>query len=205
MNLDRTKRMNEMVLLEEDWAKKIILSSDPIQKLKEFPLFENYYLLTRLEYYSLFSCDVHDSHKNFLFIGGGPFPISAILLTLNYNVNVTVLDLNKNSLEIAKALIERFNLQDRIFFENSSAENFDKYDLFEVIIIAAMVGQDEYEKSVVFDKIYSKSNFGTHILARTSDSHIYPKLNKKVYGNFNPILHVRPLQKVRNSFFVFKK
>jgi len=131
-------------------------------------------------------------------------PISAILYALKHNLKIKVLDLNKEAIKISRKVVKALKLEENISIELSSAEEFDNYDKYEVIIVAAMAGSNEKEKEKIFTQIRNSIKKGTHILARTSESRVYPKITKKIYRNLIPLLKVSPGKGITNSLIILK-
>jgi nicotianamine synthase len=193
--------------LESYWTKEIIKSDESKEKLKEFPYYNNYEDLTCLEWNSLKACKIHHHHKNTLFIGGGPLPLTAIILAVEYNANVTILDIDKNAVELSNSLIEKLGLRNKVEVISSSAQEFLDYDKFEVIFIASLVGNSIKEKKNIFSWIREKSKQGTHILARSvygKRKLLYQPLDSRVYNGFKPVIEVRPLNEIINSVIVLR-
>lgn len=192
--------------LERFWTEKIVQSKNPKKTLSKFPYLKNYQKLTQIEWYSLLSCTSHKKH-NILFAGGGPLPLTAIVLAEKYNQHITILDIDKTACELAIRVVKSLKLEKRIKIINSDASCFADYKNFNVIMIAALAGTTKYVKQEILKQIKSTSLKGTHILARSSFGArelLYRPLDKKLYKFFTPILEVRPLNDVVNSAIIFK-
>ncbi len=188
--------------LEKYWAQKIIKSSKPDATLKDFVYLENYQKLTRLEWFSLKSCSFHKRHS-ILFIGGGPLPMTAIILASAYKQKVTILERERVAFQIASKLIQKLKLNKKIQVVNSDALDFNLYYKHNVIFLAALVSQ----KNKVLSKIKLKIKKNTHILARSSwgtRKILYKPLSKSSFNIFKPIIEIKPMNDIVNSFIIFK-
>jgi nicotianamine synthase len=191
--------------LELFWAKQIIFSENPIEMLNNFPYLKNYQDLTKLELSNLKNCLLHDEH-NYLFIGGGPLPMTAILLAKEYDLTVTILDNNKQACALSQKLIQLLNLQNKISIINKDGEIYN-YCKHNVIYIAALAGTNSESKQKIFNKIKKTAPDNAHILARTSWRNrklLYKPLDDYVYEFFKPIIKVDPYTEIVNSFVIFR-
>jgi len=191
--------------LERYWVKRILRSKDSAEELEKFPYIDNYRKLTQMEWYSLLSYTTHKSH-NVLFAGGGPLPLTAIILAQKYIGKVTVIDTDKHACELATKLINKIGLDKKINVINADAEGFANYADFNVVMVAALAGVEDDTKKKILEKIKSDSKTNTHILARSSwglREILYRPIDKDLYKLFNPIVEVRPQNDVVNSVVIF--
>lgn len=191
--------------LELHWANNIIRSSNPEEELKRFPYLQNYLDLTKLEINSLNACTTHNSHK-FLFVGGGPLPMTALVLAKKYKISSTVLDMNEEAVEKAKNVIKSLHLSNLIEVKYISGENFN-YKNYNVVFIAALAGLDSQTKNRIFQQIKSTASRGTHIMARSSWRNrklLYKPLDTSIYKVFKPIIKVDPFNDIVNSIIILK-
>lgn len=193
--------------LERFWAKRIVNSKTPLQMLKRFPYLENYRKLTQMEWVGLQSCTVHTGH-NVLFLGGGPLPLTAIILAQEYNIKVTVLDVSEDAVNLSSRLIKKLNLDDKVQVIHMSGQRFERYHEYDVIFLAALAGVHDSEKQAIFSQIHHSAAPETHILARSSygkRQYLYRPLNLDAYKNLSPIIEIRPYHDVVNSVVIFKQ
>jgi nicotianamine synthase len=192
--------------LERYWVEKILASENAEEMLRSFPYFQNYKELTKLEYYALNGCVEHSDHQ-MLFIGGGPLPLTAIVLALDFGVKSTVLDIDESAVALSTELIRRLGLENMIQVVQKSGAEFTEYSDFNVIFIAALAGIDAKTKRGIFSQVKKFANKGTHILARSSWGNrklLYRPLSKRLFKEFTPIIEVNPFHQVVNSVVVFK-
>lgn len=191
--------------LEKYWVNKILKSKDPKKTLEDFPYINNYRKLTQMEWDTLLSCTTHTSHK-ILFAGGGPLPLTAIILAQHYVDKVTVIDVDKEACDLAIQLTNKLGLDKKIEFIHTDASNFGHYSDFNVILVAALAGVESKTKEKILKKIKINSKPQTHILARSSwglREILYRPIEKDLYKLFNPIVEVHPQNDVVNSVVVF--
>lgn len=191
--------------LEMYWAKEIINSEKPQTKLKAFPYYKNYSDLTKLELYSLQSCIEHKDHK-VVFVGGGPLPMTAIMLAIEHNIDSTIIDCDETAVEQAKKLLMALNLDNKIRVEFADGVNYD-YSNHNTIYIAALAGLNNKIKNQIFKQIKSTSQKGTHLIARSSWRNrklLYKPISTSIYKIFQPIIKVDPFNDIVNSIIILK-
>ncbi len=188
--------------LEKYWSNRIIESERPEEEIKKFPYFKNYEKLVAFEYATLVGC-CSDLEKNAVFVGGGPLPFTAIMLAKDYGFNVTVIDRDKKAVSQAKKLFDALDLDINVV--KSSAENFSDYNDFNVIHVAAMVGQSKSQELKVFNTIRRQMDEHSHLVARTVHGErklLYRPVSREVKNMFNVEAEKRPSRDVVNSTVV---
>lgn len=191
-------------LLERFWANKIAISSDPPVTLTTFPYYQNYLDLVQLEFFSLKGCTQHQIH-HFLFVGGGPLPLTAIILAKEYGVSVTVLDYDHDACLASKLLISKLGLQNQINIINQDGSSYLDYGKYDVISVAALAGTDDTVKKNILLQIKSNAKPKTHILARSAWGNrqlLYKSIDRQLYEIFTPIIEVHPQNHVVNSVII---
>jgi nicotianamine synthase len=192
--------------LEKYWAQKIIHGADARALIREFPYFENYVKLAQLEWSSLLSCTTHRMH-NICFVGGGPLPLTAIILAETHGQAVTVLDKDRRACGISRKLIQRLDLDEKISVVEADACAYEDYGKFNVIMVAALAGMEKREKEKILLNIKRYAGQETHILARSSwgaRELLYRPLDSKFSKLFHPVMEVIPQNDVINSIVIFK-
>ncbi len=192
--------------LEKYWAEKIVRSDDPKGVMEDFPYMENYQKLTRMEWFSLLSCEAHEEHGIF-FAGGGPLPLTAILLARDYGQKVTVADIDADACDFSMRLVKALGLDKKITVINADAAEYEGYGGFNVIIVAALAGLEKGMKGRILGKIKKHALRGAHVLARSSwgmRELLYRPLEPEACDGFKRIIEVRPRNDVVNSIVIFK-
>jgi nicotianamine synthase len=191
--------------LEKYWTNKLLNQTD--SQISDFPYYKNYKDLTRLEYYSLLACGVPARHKP-LFIGGGPLPLTAIVLAQDYDVVNTVLEPDPDAYMLSKQLIKKLNLQTKIKIINSRGEDFNCYNEYDVIYIAALAGIEKEIKEKIFTKITETTKNNIHVLARSSWGNrriLYKPIDLRKIVKLKPTLEIHPHNEIVNSVIIFEK
>lgn len=193
--------------MELYWARKIISSKNPDLTLSKFPYIDNYKKLTKMEWFSLLGCTNHNSH-NILFVGGGPLPLTAILLSLDFGMNVTILEKDKSASYISKKLIEKLRLDSSIKVIHQDATKYLDYSNYNIIIVAALAGADSNTKRIILKRINRYIKTGSHIVARSSwgmRKILYRPIDRDAFSMFKTVIEVRPHNDVVNSVVIFSK
>lgn len=192
--------------MEVYWAKKILASKNPNKELETFWYYKNYEQLVDLEYLNVIC--LYKSIQKILFIGGGPLPLTAILLCKKYGLTCTILEKDSESYSISVTLVEKLGLSSNVTIINTDAEKYNGYNKFDLIYLAAMVGHDETTKSNIISLIHTKIRKGKLLLCRSSHGTrklLYTPIAKKLLKEVNPVLEVRPYNSIINSFFILQK
>ncbi len=189
--------------LEKFWTAKILASKNPKAALRKFPYHGNYVKLTQLEWLSLLGCTSHRDHK-VVFVGGGPLPLTAILLAQVYGKHVTIVEKEKEAAVLSAKLCRALGLQKQVSIVNVAAEDFTGYKKFNTFFVAALAGLERRTKSAIIAKIQKLAPAHSHILARSSWGS-----REILYRPFDLALHrtkaiveVRPHNDVVNSFYI---
>lgn len=101
--------------------------------------------------------------KRALFVGSGPFPISAIWLHRRLGIPVDGFDVSLDAIERSRELIDKLNLSHAINVVHEGAPSYDVFD-YDVIIIALLAKP----KSLILENIYNSAKKDCEIICRTS-------------------------------------
>ncbi len=191
--------------LEKYWAQEIIHNKNPKKALQRFPYFQNYQQLTQLEWFSLLGC--HHNHKhNFLFVGGGPLPLTALILAQKYQQTVTILEKEQEAVHLSQSLINILKMSEQIKIIHTDAQAYSDYGKYSVINIAALAGSALKEKTNIISRIHKYTKNDAHILARSSWGSrkiLYKPFPKQDF--LAPVLEIHPQNEIINSVLIFKK
>lgn len=116
-----------------------------------------------------------------LFIGSGPFPITAILLSMFTKCFVDCYEKNKIFANMSKKVIEKMSLSNKIKIYNKKGENISE-NKYSVIVIALL----SKPKDKILNNIWNESIKGTRIICRTSDG-----VREAFYEQTDPILLIK--------------
>jgi nicotianamine synthase len=193
--------------MELYWAKRIVLSKEPTQEIKQFWYYTNYEQLVDLEYSNV-RYVYYKNIETVLFVGGGPLPLTAILLCEKYDIKSTILEKDKLSYEISLALIEKLKLGNKVKVINIAAEKYSDYDKFNLVYLASLVGNSAPNKNKIINTIYTSIQKDCLLLCRSSHGTrtlLYASISKTLLKKIRPVLEVRPYNSIINSFFILQK
>ncbi|KAH8649698.1 Nicotianamine synthase [Tricladium varicosporioides] len=169
--------------LESYWAKTIATK----QILATFPYNQNYIDLTRLELSSLLAIHPNLSDiRQIAFIGSGPLPLTSLQLLKELNseagpfsnrggkrnVEILNVDFSETAIEISSSLCARLGLEHHardMKFLHADATNLPKGLLkdYDVVFLAALVGNGQEEKEAVLRKVVGELREGTLVVVRS--------------------------------------
>lgn len=120
-----------------------------------------------------------------LFIGSGPFPITAILINKFSGCSVICVEKDKNRSIISKEVIQSLGLSKNIRVLNGKGENIG-CNSFSVAIIALLVKP----KSEILDNLSRQAIADARIICRTSDGArqaFYEQANPEIFSRYKII------------------
>lgn len=192
--------------MELHWADKIIKSKNPNSELEKFWYYKNYEDLVTLEYINIIS--INKKVKKVLFVGGGPLPLTTIILANKYNILCEVLERDEVSFLKSTTLIKSLELENKVKIIKITAEKHNSYTKYDLIYLAALVGENEKSKNKMINHIYKAISKNSLFLCRSSHGSrkiIYNPINKNIFKKLKPLLEVRPYNSIINSFFILQK
>jgi nicotianamine synthase len=193
--------------LERFWAEEMLNADDPQVALRRFPYFENYVALTNLEWSSLAACKRHRTHS-ILFCGGGPLPLTAILLALEHGVRSTVIDRSRDAVDLATRVVEALGLKNAITIVHADARLFESFKDYNTIFVAALAGADDRDKADIFGRIRLEAPEDVHVMARSSWGNrtlLYRPLPVTIYDDLVLVAEVRSPGDIVNSVVIFRR
>lgn len=135
-------------------------------------------------------------------------PLTAIMLAREFGVFSTVIDCDKAAVELSKKVINQLGLAAMIKIRHVDAREFEDYERFSVIFVAALAGLLPTDKENIFLRIKQKAKKETHIIARSSWGNrklLYRPLSSDTYRYFEPVLRIDPYTDIVNSVVILKK
>lgn len=143
--------------LEFDFAEKYLPGKLPI---REYPLYGRFRRLIRKE---VELAGISENDRT-LFIGSGPFPISAILLADSTFAQIDCLDTDPNAIEKSVQVLKILGFEDqvKVFQGDGATGNMLNYD----VIIIALLAQP---KERIIDNIWRHASKDSRIICRTSE------------------------------------
>ncbi|KAH5106895.1 hypothetical protein HBI46_101220 [Parastagonospora nodorum] len=207
--------------LEKFWAGRIIQDAeaqptlDPKSLLASFPYHQNYIDLSNLEMATLSAYLSHNlPPKNIAFIGSGPLPLTSLCILDRYpSSTVHNIDRDATALSVSKTLCQKLGY-DRMTFSRediTAQESKTKWEDFDVVFLAALVGCDTASKISILKSLAQKLTVGTLVVARSAKGLrevLYPVLElsnelERETG-LEILVEVHPWTKVVNSVVVMR-
>ena len=215
--------------LESHWAKRIIGpdGSTPAQvdeRLATFPYYANYEELARLEMHAILACSPpHPSAvpKRVAFIGSGPMPLTSLCLLRSLNdsgvrsppdTTVLNIDCDQAAIDTSADLVRALGPYALgMEFKCADAAASDCRDLreFNVVYVAALVGQTQMEKEDIILRVASRMKRGALLVMRSAwglRTCLYPELDitasEEMRAALRPCLVLHPYGEVVNSVVV---
>lgn len=191
--------------LETYWSQRIASSTSPAASLTEFPYYKNYDLLVRSEQESLVDSPLkRDSQV--LFVGGGPLPLSAILLAIHTGASITCLDTDVTATALAKRLVTSLALTPFVSCITGAVDDVTEWETYTHVIVAALAGLATHEKLHIARVIADRAVTSTHVLWRGSDALgvlLYPPLPRTLRVHLMPVHHVPSQPPIINTIDIF--
>jgi nicotianamine synthase len=202
-------------LLEDAWSRRALAAADARAETATFPYFGNYEQLARLELHALAGAGHHPQvARRVCFIGGGPLPLSAMLLCRHLTAQVTVVDRDIEAVELSRRLVDRLVPAERIsvvLADAASASDMARAVAgCDVVVVAALVGTTRAQKRAALRAIGTSVEPGTHVVVRSADglrSLLYPTVDVCDVRDAGlvPEILVHPFGEVINSVLVARR
>lgn len=189
--------------MELDFARRFLESKDSELALEDFKYYLNYKTLVNLE---VSNTKILLQPKKILFVGGGPLPLSAIILARDYNFDVTILECDRIAFDFSHKIIDKLKTKN-ITILNQDAYDYKLYQEHDLIYFAALVSGEYKSRLGLINSTYDKLNQGSVILCRSAHDArclLYNNINKKDLIKY-PTLEVIPYNDIVNSFLILQK
>ncbi len=202
--------------LEALWAERVLAAADPLQTLEAFPYLDNYRQLTRMEVHALAGAGHRPRPgRGLCFLGGGPLPLSALLLHQELAGPVVVVDRDVRAAELAAGVLARLapgaDLRVQVADASRPGDLAGALAGCDVVLVAALVGRSRPEKRQVLASVGQAMEPGGYLLARSAHglrSLLYPVADVEDLSaaiGFAPQVLVHPLGDVVNSALVARR
>ena len=202
-------------LLEGVWARRALAADDPRAETAAFPYFGNYEQLARLELHALAAVGHRpEATRRVCFVGGGPLPLSALLLSRTLAVEVTVVDRDTDAVELSRRLLDRLAPAQRISVVAADAESTADITRVvagcDVVVVAALVGMTGMQKRAALRAVGASVEPGTYVVVRTAEglrSLLYPVVDVRDlhHAGLAPEVVVHPFGEVINSVLIARR
>jgi nicotianamine synthase len=203
-------------LLEQAWAHRVLEAADPWAELSRFTYLENYQQLSCLEMHTLRGAGhVPRPGGRVCFLGGGPLPVSALLMHQELGAAVDVVDNEPQAADLARRLLNRVAPGPGLYVTQADATSAeDMAQLLagcDVVVVAALVGHTREQKRSVLRAVGRALDPGAYLVVRSAHG-----LRSLLYAVVEPgeVAHaagcvpqvlVHPLSDVVNSVLVARR
>jgi nicotianamine synthase len=160
-------------LLEQAWAHRVLGAADPWAELGRFTYLANYQQLIRLEVRTLAGAGhVSRLGGRVSFLGGGPLPVSALLMHRELGAAVDVVDNEPRAAGLARQLLDRLAPGPglRVVLADATCAE-DMAQLLpgcDVVIVAAMVGRTHGQKLEMLRAVGRALDPGAYLVVRSA-------------------------------------
>lgn len=200
-------------LLELTWTTNLIEQTREYQNgkpnLSRFVYYQNYQDLVQLELHALHG--VGARLDNIVFIGSGPLPLTPILMFQHLPQSIMHnIDRDQVSITISNLLLQKLGISHGFRQHVMDAISYPDFKSADVVMLGALVGQDDTEK-IQFLKAISKSmKVGSFLVARSAHSLrklLYPSIEPYQMNTcgFETVCVLHPYNDVVNSVVIAKK
>lgn len=180
---------------EDAWAAEI-LNND--SKLEDFKYFQDYVKTVAQEAPML--------HGKVLFIGGGPVPLTPILLYKNHGIKADIMDYNAAAVRTGQMVLQKLQVPLRVFA--ADATTFQGYKNYQSIVVSLEAGNTMELKQRIFDNLKSQIDHNTVVLIRGSnandavDGTSYTNVEGYVQNYFNVVRRVPVFSNLSTSYLL---
>jgi nicotianamine synthase len=160
-------------LLEQAWARRVVEAADPRAELGRFTYLENYQRLSRLEMHTLAGAGhVPRPGSRVCFLGGGPLPVSALLMHRELGAAVDVVDNQPQAADLARQLLNRLAPGPGLRVTQADATSAqDMAQILagcDVVVVAALVGHTRIQKRAVLHAVGRALDPGAYLVLRSA-------------------------------------
>ncbi len=185
--------------LETEKAEEILKSDNPWDTLRSFHFYNRYQSLIKNENQLVkFTPD-----QKMVFIGGGPLPLTSILLNRYYDVNSVSIEIIPEVAELSCRVIEKLRLQSdiEVITGNETALKDVEYT---VVMVAALAEPKER----IFANLWEILDKKTPVIYRTYTGMraiLYSPVTEKATRGFHKEVMILPQGKVNNTSVLIRK
>jgi hypothetical protein len=155
------------------------LLTKPQTKVEDYLLYERFSRLLTKELALIENVD----YQSILFIGSGPFPITAILLHKFTGKQIDCLELNEESANISRKVLKRLGLADSIKVHVGNGSTYD-LSRFDIVLVALLAKP----KADILANIYQCTKTSARVLCRTSEGMrtlLYESTQKEAFDGYD--------------------
>jgi nicotianamine synthase len=203
-------------LLEQAWAQRVLGAADPWAELGRFTYLANYQQLIRLEVRTLAGAGhVPRLSGRVCFVGGGPLPVSALLLHRELGAAVDVVDKEPRAAGLARRLLDRLapgpGMRVVVADAMSAEDMAQLLPGCDVVLVAALVGRTHGQKLEMLRAVGRALDPGAYLVVRSARglrSLLYAEVEPRDVAEAAgcvPHVLVHPLGDVVNSVLVARR
>jgi len=185
--------------LETEKAGEILNSDNPWKTLESFHFYERYMgLLENENQLVKFSPE-----QKVVFVGGGPLPLTLILLNKLYNVQGVSIEIVPEVAELSRQVIHKLGLNSNIKVFVGDETSLKKID-YTVVMVAALAEPKER----VFANLWEILDTKTPLIYRTYTGMraiLYSPVTEKATRGFHKEVMILPAGKVNNTSVLVRK
>jgi hypothetical protein len=185
--------------LENENANAILESEDPWSTLKSFHFYERYIGLIKNENKLV----KFSPEQKVVFIGGGPLPLTVILLNKLFNSKCISVEVNPEVAEVSRNVIKKLGLNSQIQVVVGDETSITSCN-FTVIMVAALAEPKER----VFSNIWDEVDTSVPIIYRTYTGMraiLYSPVTEKAVRGFHKEVMIIPSGDVNNTSVLIRK
>ncbi len=199
LELVRKFYVDVAVRLEIEKANEIIQSDNPWKTLESFYFFDRYQKLIQNEHEIV----NFTSNEKVVFIGGGPLPITLIMLNRLYGVQCISIEIIPEIAALSRKLIEKLGLSHYIKVIVGDETQLDNLD-YNLVMVAAFAEP----KKKVFNNIKKHVRQFVPLIYRTYTGMraiLYTPVTEEVIEGFRKVDVVLPTGNVNNTSVLIEK
>lgn len=192
--------------MEKHWGERIRTAAQPLDELRQFPYWQNYLKLTRLEVAALRR--ENPNMRRVLFVGAGPLPLTAYIMAKHYKLDVTNLDIDGDATCCAAAWMERILGVGTLPCLHTDVMHYTDFAGYDAVVMAALVGLDIGTKQRVLAHLHQHMSPQQTLLVRSARglrSLLYPPVAASDLTGFDVTRTIHPRGEVVNSVLLARK
>ncbi|EKQ53444.1 MAG: Nicotianamine synthase protein [Methanobacterium sp. Maddingley MBC34] len=185
--------------LETENAEAILKSDDPWATLESFHFYNRYQGLLRNENQLV----KFTPEQKVVFIGGGPLPLTLILLNKIFNAQCVSVEILPEVAELSQKVIEKLGLESQIEIIRGDETSLRSID-YTVVMVAALAEPKER----VFANVWEVVDTVTPVIYRTYTGMraiLYSPVTEKATRGFHKEVMILPTGKVNNTSVLIRK
>lgn len=194
--------------LESSCAKRASMASNAKDEVKKHPYYHNYKQLVAVEAEEIRRSASNQVYR-VLFVGGGPSPLTPILLAENYGWQIDALDRDLSACEESRELIAKIGLSGMVAITHGDIKEMQDLRAYDCVFLAALVGTTPEEKQEIIEHIANAMRPGAVFITRSAEglrTLFYLEVNAKAFPTTLEVKRVFwPSKNIINSVVTARK